>query len=455
MSWFDSFDTYATGAVDLINRYPSSRENGVETGEADVRISAYGRGGGKALLLNPGSVATSTALIRGIDTPTEGRSPYIRAGMAVFLTEGTTFIGGFNTGEPLFGLRVAAQHRPSPNVTYYEIGGVVQSLNNDLTWSPVAPPDFVQVTGTIEGLTYRREALVLGVSSDGFLRVSLASTEGILGGEFDPFIARSTKQVPFDQWCHLELSLSMGTFGASDGFLYCWLDGELVMSVTNTSLAVEANYNVSPYTARTDARLLTAPREASGGQYFNADNGGYLDFVVYPYGTPRLGDSATETNRLDDLYILTDPTNADQPLGDLVSILLPVVADGASQDSVISGTSPAATHWQSVATDDGDVTRVTFADAGDVDRYGMDTLDSGLTVKALQINARVKKSDGGAAVITLGAVNTGGTVEALGMDVTNTADYGTYSQTYEKDALGADWTPTTVNDAELRIRRVL
>jgi hypothetical protein len=452
VSWFDSFDTYATGVTSLLTRYPASTNSG------DVRISQYGRRGGKALVLTPSNVAIRTTLARGISTPLSGREPYVRIGMAVYLLGGDSLNGPNEFGQQLFTVRVSAQHRSSVHVTYYEIGGVIQAYNDDTTWSPAKVPDFEQVDGIVENFVYRKPAIVIGVGSDGFLRISRAARQQPSPDFYnaDFLIARSTRQMPFNQWCHLEFSIFMGTDGDPDGFIYGWIDGELAMQVNAVSLAVEADYDNLFYVSQRFAGLLTGPRVASGSHLFNADNRGYCDFTIPPYGTASLAaDSPTTYSRMDDLYILTDPTTPDQPLGDLIGYPLPVIADGASQDSIIGGTSPAATHWQSVATDDGDVTRVAFGDEDDTDYYEPDDLDAGLTVKAVMVRATMKKSDGGAAQMALGITNTDGALEANPTDVTSSTAYGEYNVTFEKDPLGVDWTPTTVNDAEISARRVL
>jgi hypothetical protein len=454
VSWFDSFDTYPTGTVNLYDVYPKSVMLAPflpRLEQATVTISANGRRGGKALVANMKNAAYGTYLTRGIVGPTTGREPYVRIGMAVYLTAGSSFNTGDDTGQRLFALRVAAQRRESAFVTYYEIDDVIQAYIDGISWSPANVPDGKQVDGNIDAIPYRKDALVVGVGSDGFLRVSLGDRSDTSGVGTAPLIVRSTKQMPFNQWCHLEFSLYMGAPMANDGFLYGWIDGEMAMQVENQNLSVEANYDNIFYRARTNPALeslLNGPRVASGANLYNADNGGYIEFRLYPYDVGG-------TNLIDDLYVLHDQSIApDEPLGDLVAIPLPVTADGASQDSVIGGTSPAATHWQSVETNDGDVTRIEMV-PDDSDLYVHDALDSGLTVKALRVVARAKKSGAGAGAITLSAANTDGTVEADPQNVLSTTEYVTLGDTFERDPLGAEWTPATVNDAELGITRAL
>lgn len=456
MSWLDTFDSYGVGSTSLLATYPNSLPN------ANARLSAYGRNGTEALVLNNESTTgTARYYARGLETPTGGRTPYVRMGFAIYLNGGSRFTGDDSLGQRIVTLRVAGQRRPSPNVTYFEIAGVVQSLNNDNTWSAVAAPDYQQVTGVIEGCVYRRDAVMLGVSSDGFLRVSKSNTDGIFGSQ-EPVISRSTKQLQFDQWSHIELSLYLGAPDSNNGYVYVWLDGELVGSATDVLFSPEANYNISLYSPQScfpDVSLLSGPREASGGQYYNADNQGLYDFCIHRSGALATGmgsDSPTFFNRLDDLYVITGPiaTAPNVPLGDLVARPLAVVADGASQDSTIGGTSPAATRWQSVATDDGDVTRVEMV-PDDADQYVPDTLTGSPTVAAVRVRATVKKSDGGAGGVAVGLTNTDGAVESNTLDVDSASAYEVVDATFVTDALGASWTPATVNDAELTLRRVL
>lgn len=452
VSWFDSFDTYATGTVNLYQTYPKSVMISPFSGtlnQATVEISPDGRNGGKALIANMQSGAYGTYLTRGIVGPTSGREPYVRIGMAAYLTAGSSLNSEDGRGEVLFSLRVAAQHRESSYPPYYEIDGVIQSYVDGLTWQEAEPPDNAQEIGNINQLQYRKDALFVGVGADGFIRVSVGDRSDSLGNGSHPIISRSTKQLPFNQWCHLEFSLFMGTPDTNDGFVYGWLDGELVLQLIETNLAVEANYDNILYRERTTFEsLLNGPRVDAGSHLFNADNRGYVEFRLHPY-------NAGETNLIDDLYVLHDPsTPANVPIGDLVGIDLPVNADGTFQNSTIGGTTPAATHWQSVATDDGDLTRVEF-DEFDEDAYDHESLDVGLTVKALRVIARAKKSDGGAGAIRLTATNGDGGLVAERQDVNSTAEYITISDTFERDPLGNEWTPITVNDSEIGIKRAL
>ena len=451
MSWFDSFDTYPTGSVNLYEVYPKSIMTAPffpTLNQATVTISANGRNGGKALVANLTSANYSTYLTRGIVGPTTGREPYVRIGMAVYMQGGSSLNAEHAPGQILFSLRVAAQHRPSVNVTYFEIDNVIQAYIDGVSWSPAKVPDGGQADGNIDNIPYRSDALTIGISSDGFLRASTRNTNWP-SGIFDPVISRSTVQMPFDQWCHLEFSVFMGTPDTDDGFIYGWIDGQLAMQITNVNLAIEAVYdNVFYRNPRLAEELLTGPRVSSGSQLYNADNRGYIEFRLHP-------STAGGTNLIDDLYVLHDPTiPANAPLGDLVGITLPVTADGAFQNSTIGGTSPAATHWQSVETDDGDVTRVEFEEF-DEDAYEHDTLDSGLTVKALRLSARAKKSDNGAGALTLTATNTDGQLLGDRQDVVSVSSYSTVSATFERDPLGAEWTPVSVNDTEIGIKRSL
>jgi hypothetical protein len=453
VSWFDSFDTYPTGQTNIYADYPRTVMTAPfrpTLNAASVTISPNGRRGGKSLVAN---LSTNSGydiyLTRGIVGPTAGREPYVRIGMAVLMNGGGSLIGNFGQGQTLFSLRVAAQRRSSAFVTYYEVDGVIQAYIDGTNWSPAKVADNAQVDGLIDDILYRKDAFLIGIASDGFLRASVGSRGYFSGTGTEPVISRSTKQMPFDQWCHLEFSIFMGTPGESDGFIYGWMDGELVMQATDIYLGVEADYDNIFYRRRTTFEsLLNGPRVASGSYLFNADNGGYIEFRLHPSG-------AGGTNLLDDLYVLHDPTiPGNVPLGDLVGINLPVTADGAFQNSTIGGTTPAATHWQSVETDDGDATRVEF-DEFDEDAYVHDALDSGLTVKALRVIARAKKSDDGAGALALTATNTDGGLLADRQDVRSTTEYITISDTFERDPLGNEWTPATVNDAEIGIKRAL
>ena len=452
MSWFDSFDTYPTGSVNIYEAYPKSIMTAAflpTLNQATVTISPNGRRGGKALVYNLSSGAYGTYLTRGIVGPKTGREPYVRIGMAVFLQGGASLNGEENTGNELFTLRVAAQKRSSANVTYFEIDGVIQAFIDGIQWSPAKVPNGGQADGNIDAIPYRENALAFGVATDGFLRASLRNTSGLFGS-WGPIVSRSTMQMPFDQWCHLEFSVFMGTPFTDDGFIYVWIDGQLAMQLTNVNLAIEANYDNIFYRARTTfENLLNGPRVASGSELYNADNRGYIEFRLYPAAVGGV-------SLLDDLYVLHDPTiPGNVPLGDLVGINLPVTANGSPQSSVIGGTTPAATRWESVETDDGNVTLVEFADSGDEDNYEHLALDSGLTVKALRVISRIRKSDAGAGAVTLSVDNTDGELVTNRLPVASVDNYETVSATFERDPLGAEWTSTTVNDAEIGVKRVL
>jgi hypothetical protein len=451
MSGFDTFDSYALGVSDAIrNGWPLSN-TGVQR-----RIVAPGRNGGRALSFSAEAGIDPSYIRRGTRTLFVGRQRYLRFGCALrldgsldsFLDVNAALLpSAVSSGTLLCELRVSAERELNP---------IADSRQANECWSveldeflPTASlRDGEQVT-VIEGLRYAVPAFSLYVNSDGYLRVikgrylqSIATGTAALGNEV--IIGTSFLPMPLRQWVHLECEVNMGSPNGTDGYVYCWADGQLVLEVLNINfvvLGLMQQLRQSPYSVP----FLPYPTTRNDCTAYRADTVGFYDI-----GFPVI---AGGQHLMDDFFLFGRiPQTPGVPVGDLRAIGLAVTSDSTPQDSVITGSSPASTRWQSVATDDGDVTTVSFGGVGE-DRYGVANMTSDDTIYAVAVNARIRKSDNGTARVSLGEEDADGT--QLGeIEATESVDgFQTQTATFETDSDDASWTASAVNDMVVVIRR--
>lgn len=451
MSGFDTFDQYALGVSDAVrNGWPLSSA-GVQR-----RIVAPGRNGGRALSFSAEAGIDPSYIRRGTRTLFLGRQRYLRFGCALrldgalssFLDVNPALLpAAVSSGTLLCELRVSAER---------ELNSVADSRQANECWSveleeflPTAALRDGEQATLVEGLRYAVPAFSLYVNSDGYLRVikgrylqSIATGTAAFGNE--QIIGTSFLPMPLRQWVHLECEVNMGSPDGTDGYVYCWADGQLVLEVLNINFVVLGLMQQLRQSAFSFP-FLPYPSTRNDCTAYRADTVGFYD-IGFPV---ILGGQ----HLMDDFFLFGRiPQTPGVPVGDLRAIGLTATSDSTPQDSVITGSSPAPTRWQSVQADDGDVTTVSFGGAGE-DRYGVSNMPSEANVYAVAVNARIRKSDNGTARVSLGAEDADGTQRGEIETTETVTDFQTQTATFETDSDGAPWTTSAVNDMNVVIRR--
>jgi len=157
---------------------------------------------------------------------------------------------------------------------------------------------------------------------------------------------------------------------------------------------------------------------------------------------------------IDDFYVndTTGATNNDW-MGNLRVKSQFIIADGSILDFTIGGSSPAATHWQSVLNDDLDDDQYVFSSVpGDYDLYSADPNLNAPEVRLLQVRMALRQDDAtqrsAKAAIRIGGVTYDDDVEHF----TN-QDYTFYFGKWELNpATGVSFTGSEVNGLEVGIK---
>ncbi len=167
------------------------------------------------------------------------------------------------------------------------------------------------------------------------------------------------------------------------------------------------------------------------------------------------GDRSGSGNSVDfdDIYVLDTTGSAPRNtfLGDVRVETIYPTSDGAhSQWTPNSG----STHWTQVSEtpQDGDTTYVSDLTPNDLDTYGCSDIDTGATVYGVQVNLEARKDDASTRQIAP-VIRQAGT-DNVGTTVTLASTYGFFTQIYNQDPTGADWTATNVNADEFGIKEI-
>lgn len=127
------------------------------------------------------------------------------------------------------------------------------------------------------------------------------------------------------------------------------------------------------------------------------------------------------------------------------------IADGSNIDSIIGGSAPAATHWQSVINKLADDTKYVYisnANVGDYDTYDMDPIITSPAVFALQTRIRARQDD--ATQLTIKAIVRSAGTDYEGLEWPTTETYNDFFDMWEVDpATSLGWSMTTANAIEL------
>lgn len=304
---------------------------------------------------------------------------------------------------------------------------------------------FSQVFGDAEGgfgITVGNDSnkyCRLGLSSDGRFRVSRGaypqSSPDDGGGSYvgsGRCLALWTSSEPvfkFGQWNYLEWKITAKT--DNTGSFTLVLNGEEIDTVTGIRTV--------PF-ARGD--------DVSNPSYLNPEN--FTQLIVH---------FTTGTRAIDDLYVLnTQGTTNNNFLGDLYVDCIKPDGAGLESDSVIIGTSPQPTRWQSVLTANGGVSAVQFDATGEADSYTFENLPySDATVYGVQVVAQARKEDSGPARMTLTNsfdASPDTTTDASPTLLTPSAGevYAFRTATLDESANGA-WTYADIQAAQFGVRR--
>lgn len=160
--------------------------------------------------------------------------------------------------------------------------------------------------------------------------------------------------------------------------------------------------------------------------------------------------------KVHDIYLVNaSGTRNNTFLGDLAVDYLKPDGSGFASDSVIIGTSPAATRWQSVddATPDDDETAVEFAAEGDADSYSHEDLPyDEATVLAVQGVVYARRQDAGLGAFVHTTRVNATTAEGSITHYPAGGEYAYFTTPFDESADGA-WTKALFDDSEFGVTR--
>jgi hypothetical protein len=164
------------------------------------------------------------------------------------------------------------------------------------------------------------------------------------------------------------------------------------------------------------------------------------------------------SGKIDDLYVLNKEGDTNTAfLGDVRVDYLKPNGAGAYSDSVIQGTTPAPTRWQSVddQTPDDDVSRIALADPDDRDSYAHEDLPlEEATVFGVQHVIYAKKSESGlAGVVATQRLATTDDDAAI-THYPAGGEYAYLLSPFDKAADDSAWTKEKFDDSEFGLKRV-
>jgi hypothetical protein len=224
-------------------------------------------------------------------------------------------------------------------------------------------------------------------------------------------------------WYYLEVKV---TIDGSAGICELKQDGTFYIQLTSQNTKATSNSTV-------DGVYFGSP-------YSSLSNSIYISF---------------STTYMDDIYICDSSGSLNNTyLGDVKVICGMPTGNGSTVNFTIGGSSPAATHWQSVneiPPDDG-VTYVSDGTLNDIERFTFGAITA-TNVLAVGINIRVTKDD--ATVRTIrGAIKSSSTVGDTGTDLAvPQTSYAFLQAISETDPnTSAAWTTAAVNAAEFGVK---
>ena len=242
---------------------------------------------------------------------------------------------------------------------------------------------------------------VLRIQLDSLNRLQVVNSAGTV-------IATGTTTIAQATWHYIEIKLVVGTSGSCE----LHLDGN----------------SGSPEITTTTGNFGTS----------NVDNIGF--------------DGHTGPS-IDDVYVVDTTGSAPRNtfLGDVRVHTIAPTADGAHTAwTPNSGT----THYTQVdeTLADGDTSYVSDSTPGDIDTYVCGDIDTGATVYGVQTNLYARKDDANTRQIA--PLIRQSSTDYVGTTVTLTSSYADYTQIYNQDPTGSDWTAANVNADEFGVKEI-
>jgi hypothetical protein len=465
MSFYTSFDEFETQIYTntVARRYfPLTFVNPSDGGQSGLRsVYPIGRNGGQATTLN----AVGTQVFRrGTQSATGGRAKEIRVGGTFWFPRldlfGSTlaYDPGFPTvvpkGNVLFDFRVSA--RTGTEAGQCDLAACYNPETNISTDVSGACAD-EQITRVLEtgGVPYRRILLRLSISNDGRLVATVKD-----GGDFvikQEIIASTPPDtIPTRSWVNIQAFVDIGDYLLGvPGRLYVFVDGELVIEFDEIAVYDQGHRFSSVFQAPT-AKNLSQRRTLGGCLVYEPDFVGFHDVGLYAMYTLENFSNPEGAGRCDEYFIIPSPV--DDPKTPFVWNAKPltVTADGGRSETVIAGGTPAATRWQSVATDDGTVTEVSAGSLGVGDLYEHSGIDvDGRDVYGLQVRLRHRSADavqGASRTVISDGVSTSTSFDRVRTTGVTHSNAGAF---FPRAPDGTAWTEGKLNATEIGMERDL
>lgn len=215
-----------------------------------------------------------------------------------------------------------------------------------------------------------------------------------------------------------------------------WFNVEVKAKIDNTSGWVEVRVN-----GKTVLHLVDVDTQNSTNNTFSAAGCGVTDIP---------GDEIT--GWIDDFYCLDFlGTTCNDWLGTSRIKTQFIIADGDNVDSIIGGTAPAATHWQSVNNvnlDDTKYVYIPYTAVADYDLYDVNPNAAAILVHAVQVSIGARQDDATQLVIQT-AIKSGTTI-GYSDDIHLSQSYRFFDSFYEVNPdTGVGWTDTEVNSIQV------
>lgn len=228
-------------------------------------------------------------------------------------------------------------------------------------------------------------------------------------------LGTSTGLLAANSWNHIEAFIAVDS---TDGAVEVRLNGVTIMNLTGINTDINGTGEVSQYASFMSRNIGTS------GSYF-------IDDVI-------AWDTAGSVNNdfIGDKKVFTDFPNADTAVADWTP------SSGSSLFAMVDQTAP-----------DDDTTYDSASSSGEAMELGYPAVDASVvTVAAVILVSRARKTDAGTCTLLQGTVSSGSTAE--GVDHPITTQYTYYEDAIEVDPhTSAPWLPAAVSAAKHKIAR--
>lgn len=202
-----------------------------------------------------------------------------------------------------------------------------------------------------------------------------------------------------------------------DDYTWNWIEAKAFIDDTTGYCEVRLNGKTVIHVVDEDTRNSSSPTVPA-----------YCDMAG-----PGMAGSGNLTGYVDDFAVWDDAgTTCNDWMGTNRVRAMLVVADGSNIDSIIGGSSPAATHWQSVINKNMDDTKYVYmpvGQVGDHDLYEVDPQVSSPYVWAIQIRVSARQDD--ATQLTMKTLLESGGTLTEGVEEYMAQDYNFWYSKYE------------------------